>query len=51
MPFLDRLSYGEQVPADAEATRTEWRRTWNRNRWKERIARREKEERAKQKRQ
>ena len=26
MPFLDRLSYGDQVPADAEATRTEWRR-------------------------
>ncbi len=50
MPFLDNLSYGDHVPADVEATRAEWRRKWEGHRWKDRIARREKEERAKQKR-
>ena len=33
MPFLDTLSYGENVPEDVEATREEWRRVWRASRW------------------
>lgn len=51
MPFLDKLNYGSHVPAEVEAIRREWRRKWNGHRWKERLARREQEERAKQKQQ
>ncbi len=33
MPFLDRLSYGDDVPPDIEQTREEWRRKWAGNPW------------------
>jgi hypothetical protein len=33
MPFLDALSYGENVPEDVETTREEWRRVWRTSRW------------------
>jgi len=47
MPFLDQLSYGENVPPEVEATRAEWRRKWSGHGMKERIARRQQEEAAK----
>jgi len=37
MPFLDGLSYGEQTPVEVEATREEWRRKWDKNKWKDRV--------------
>ena len=33
MPFLDALSYGENVPEDVQATREEWRKVWRDSRW------------------
>ena len=33
MAFLDRLTYGERVPADIERTRDEWRQKWRANAW------------------
>jgi hypothetical protein len=33
MAFLDRLSYGDDLPEDVNRTRAEWRRTWARNGW------------------
>jgi len=33
MPFLDALSYGEQVPDEVRATRERWRREWRGSRW------------------
>lgn len=33
MPFLDRLSYGENIPPDVQQTREEWRRKWTQNPW------------------
>jgi hypothetical protein len=31
--FLDRLSYGDDVPPEIERTRDEWRRKWRGNAW------------------
>lgn len=31
--FLDRLSYGDTIPADIERTREEWRHKWHANAW------------------
>lgn len=47
MPFLDKLSYGDHLPADVQTTRMEWRRKWDKEQWQESIARRQREERAK----
>jgi Zn ribbon nucleic-acid-binding protein len=33
MPFLDTLSYGENVPEDVQTTREEWRNVWRNSRW------------------
>ena len=33
MPFLDRLTYGDRIPAEVHQTREEWRRKWARNPW------------------
>ena len=33
MPFLDRLSYGDNIPPEIEQTRQEWRRKWRGNPW------------------
>jgi hypothetical protein len=33
MPFLDRLTYGESIPADVEQQRETWRRKWAQNPW------------------
>jgi hypothetical protein len=33
MAFLDRLSYGDNVPPEIERTREEWRRKWRGNAW------------------
>ena len=33
MPFLDALSYGENLPEEVQATREQWRREWRRSRW------------------
>ena len=33
MPFLDRLTYGENTPPDIQQTQEEWRRKWARNPW------------------
>jgi hypothetical protein len=33
MPFLDTLSYGENVPEEVQATREEWRRIWSDSHW------------------
>ena len=33
MPFLDALSYGEEVPQEVQATREEWRKVWRDSRW------------------
>ena len=33
MPFLDRLTYGDSIPADIHQTREEWRSKWVRNPW------------------
>ncbi len=33
MPFLDRLSYGDQIPEEIDRTREEWRKKWSRNPW------------------
>ncbi len=33
MPFLDALSYGENLPEDVRATREEWRTVWRDSRW------------------
>lgn len=33
MPFLDGLSYGEEIPAEVEATRAKWRQEWRASRW------------------
>ena len=33
MPFLDRLSYGDNTPPEIAQTREEWRRKWARNHW------------------
>jgi hypothetical protein len=33
MAFLDRLSYGDDIPPDIERTREEWRRKWRENAW------------------
>jgi hypothetical protein len=49
MPFLDKLSYGTHVPAGVEQTRAEWRKKWDRHPSKDRIFRRQAEERAKRK--
>ncbi len=37
MPFLDKLSYGDQIPGGVEATRDEWRQKWQQNKWKTRV--------------
>lgn len=37
MPFLDSLSYGDNLPKDIETTREEWRKKWHKNAWKNRI--------------
>jgi len=31
--FLDRLSYGDDIPPEIERTREEWRRKWRQNAW------------------
>ena len=31
MPFLDRLTYGDDIPADVQQTRDEWRKKWSQN--------------------
>ena len=31
MPFLDRLTYGDSIPADIQQSREEWRRKWSGN--------------------
>ena len=31
VPFLDRLSYGDDIPPDVAQTRQEWRRKWQEN--------------------
>jgi len=36
IPFLDRLTYGDNIPADVQQTREEWRRKWERNPWSKR---------------
>jgi len=33
MPFLDRLSYGDDIPPEVARTREEWRRKWRANPW------------------
>jgi len=33
MPFLDRLSYGDNIPPDVLKTRAEWRKKWSKNLW------------------
>lgn len=33
MPFLDALSYGDNLPEDVQATREEWRKVWRDSRW------------------
>lgn len=33
MEFLDRLTYGENVPPEIEQTREEWRKKWGKNAW------------------
>jgi len=33
MEFLDRLSYGDHVPAEVSRTREEWRKKWSENPW------------------
>ena len=33
MPFLDRLTYGDNVPPQIEETRERWRNKWSRNAW------------------
>ena len=33
MPFLDRLTYGEGIPADVMQRREQWRARWSRNPW------------------
>lgn len=33
MAFLDRLSYGDNIPPEIERTREEWRRKWRENAW------------------
>jgi ribosomal protein L37AE/L43A len=33
MPFLDALSYGENVPEDVQVTREKWRKEWLDSRW------------------
>ena len=37
MPFLDSLSYGEDLPDEVKTKREEWRQKWHRNRWKARV--------------
>ncbi len=31
--FLDRLSYGDDIPPELESTREEWRKKWRENAW------------------
>ena len=33
MPFLDRLTYGDSVPAGIRQTREQWRSKWAQNPW------------------
>jgi ribosomal protein L37AE/L43A len=33
MPFLDRLSYGDNIPPEIARTREEWRKKWRQNAW------------------
>jgi ribosomal protein L37AE/L43A len=33
MPFLDGLSYGDDIPPEVAQTREEWRRKWQANPW------------------
>jgi hypothetical protein len=33
MPFLDALTYGEDLPEEVRATREEWRRVWRDSHW------------------
>ncbi len=33
MPFLDRLSYGNDIPPDIARVREEWRRKWSKSPW------------------
>jgi hypothetical protein len=33
MPFLDALSYGDEVPDEVQATREAWRKEWRGSRW------------------
>jgi len=33
MAFLDRLTYGDNIPPEIEQTRAEWRRKWHENAW------------------
>jgi hypothetical protein len=33
MPFLDRLSYGDDIPPEVARNREEWRRKWRENPW------------------
>ena len=33
MAFLDRLSYGDNIPPDVAQTREEWRKKWRDNAW------------------
>ena len=47
MPFLDELSYGDNVPPEVEATRAEWRRKWSEHGYRKKIERRQREEAAK----
>ena len=37
MPFLDGLSYGNDIPEEINKTRDEWRKKWQNNKWKPRI--------------
>jgi len=31
--FLDRLSYGDDIPPEIERSREEWRKKWRKNAW------------------
>ena len=33
VPFLDRLSYGQNIPPEVDQTREEWRRKWTSSPW------------------
>ncbi|NKB68596.1 MAG: hypothetical protein GKR89_16155 [Candidatus Latescibacteria bacterium] len=44
MPFLEKLTYGDHVPAEVQATRLAWRKKWDDNGWKKGMGKREREQ-------